>query len=84
MASLASHAKRAAFQLGTTELYMESAPPRIAFVQLLLGRARSDALSFGDFSLCEQRKVARTLDASGKAQDAIRENKGAGFRLPPE
>jgi len=56
MASLASHAKRAAFQLGTTELYMES----------------------------EQRKVTRSLDASGKAQDAIRENKDAGFRLPPE
>ena len=67
MASLASHAKRAAFQLGTTELYMEPASPCITFVQLLLGRARSDALSFGDFSLCEQRKVARTLDASGKA-----------------
>jgi len=51
---LSSHAKRAVFQVGTTELYTEPASPRIAFVQLLLGRARSGR-AFLVTSLHEQR-----------------------------
>ena len=34
-------------------------------------------LSFGDFSLHEQRKVTRSRDASGNAQDVVRGRDGA-------
>ena len=66
LADLSLQAKRKAVRPGTAEFCVESSFLRNVLVQVLRGMLCLNVLSFGDFSLHEQRKVTRA--ASGRAE----------------
>src|SRR5579885_2188117 len=66
LADLSLQAKRKTGPPGTTEFCVEFSSVRNVLVQVLRGMLCLNVLSFGDFSLHEQRKVTRA--ASGRAE----------------